>query len=186
MKFRVQHIIILLSIFIYACKKDVSKTENDNLTLAQLIPENTTIDILIDKSDYELTVLVADTVVKKYPVVFGGNPIDDKQKEGDKRTPEGNFNVRDKYPHKKWSKFIWIDYPNKDSWKKFNKLKAEGIIKDGETIGGEVGIHGVPDGMDHIVTQKQNWTLGCISMKNKDVNELYSYISKKSKIRIKK
>jgi murein L,D-transpeptidase YafK len=124
--------------------------------------------------------------VKEYDVVFGGNPVDDKEKEGDKRTPEGVFGVRDKYPHRNWSKFIWIDYPNEDSWRKFNQRKADGIIKQGETIGGEVGIHGVPDGMNNLIDEKINWTLGCISMKNKDVNEIYPYISKKTQITIQK
>ncbi len=171
-----------------ACTNKTStqdKTQPET-SLRQLLPQGTSVRILIDKSDYELSVFAADTLVKKYQVVFGGNPIDDKEKEGDKRTPEGVFGVRDKYPHRSWEKFIWIDYPNAESWKKFNKRKANGIIKDGETIGGEVGIHGVPKGMDHVIDEKQNWTLGCISMKNDDVNEIYPYITKKTKITIQK
>ncbi|MEM6686004.1 MAG: L,D-transpeptidase [Bacteroidota bacterium] len=154
--------------------------------LEKILPIGTPIRILIDKSDYTLSIIAADTLVKKYDVVFGGNPVDDKEKEGDKRTPEGEFGVRNLYPHKKWSKFIWIDYPNEDSWRKFNERKAAGIIKEGETIGGEVGIHGVPEGMDHLIDEKQNWTLGCISMKNKDVDELFAYVTKQTKITIQK
>ncbi|MFK7749597.1 MAG: murein L,D-transpeptidase family protein [Kordia sp.] len=187
--FKIIFVLVGIVSFLQSCKQQTAKTTNEKVsvtTLKQLLPSGTPIRILIDKSDYKLSIFTADTLVKEYNVVFGGNPIDDKEKEGDKRTPEGVFGVRDKYPHKSWSKFIWIDYPNASSWKKFNQRKANGIIKNGETIGGEVGIHGVPDGMDNIIDEKQNWTLGCISMKNKDVNEIYEYITKKTKITIQK
>lgn len=171
---------------IQSCKNEPSKTIKEETSSKLILPMNTLVNVVIDKSDYTLSIFTADTLVKKYDVVFGGNPIDDKHKEGDKCTPEGVFGMRDKYPHRNWEKFIWIDYPNEDSWRKFNKRKADGIIKEGETIGGEVGIHGVPDGMDHMIDNKQNWTLGCISMKNNDVNEIYPYITKLTKITIQK
>jgi murein L,D-transpeptidase YafK len=176
--------LLLLSLF--SCKQSSNSKEVTPTAIKNILPAGTPIQILIDKSEYKLSVFAADTLVKEYDVVFGGNPVDDKEKEGDKRTPEGIFGVRDKYPHRKWSKFIWIDYPNAASWEKFNKRKADGIIKEGETIGGEVGIHGVPDGMNNLIDEKINWTLGCISMKNNDVNEIYPYISKKTKITIQK
>ncbi|AXG72282.1 L,D-transpeptidase catalytic domain [Kordia sp. SMS9] len=185
---RMYCICFVLSFWLSACKNKTTdqNTNSTQTSLNQLLPKGTSVRILIDKSDYTLSVFTADTLVKQYAVVFGGNPVDDKEKEGDKRTPEGTFGMRDKYPHKSWSKFIWIDYPNANSWKKFNARKAAGIIKESETIGGEVGIHGVPNGMDHVIDEKQNWTLGCISMKNKDVNELYPYITKKTQIIIQK
>lgn len=188
MKAKILYLICASTFFMmYSCKNEQSNAVRNTQEESKLtLPANTTVNILIDKSDYTLSIFTADTLVKQYDVVFGGNPVDDKHKEGDKCTPEGVFGIRDKYPHKSWSKFIWIDYPNEDSWRKFNKRKADGIIKEGETIGGEVGIHGVPDGMDHMIDNKKNWTLGCISMKNKDVNEIYPYITKQTKITIQK
>ncbi len=132
--------------------------------------------ILIDKSQGILILYYDRQPIKSYPVVFGGNPTGDKLKEGDLRTPEGVFKVRDLYPHRSWSKFIWIDYPNANSWRKHLQAKRQGTIPVNATIGGEIGIHGVPDGMDALIDGKNNWTLGCISLKNKDVDELYSAI----------
>ena len=77
----------------------------------------------VDKSDRLMHVLVKDTVLRSYQVVLGHNPIGDKQFEGDKKTPEGTFTFRSKYPHKDWHRFIWVDYPNKGSWKKFKVRK---------------------------------------------------------------
>jgi len=140
--------------------------------------------ILIDKSDYKLSVTHNGTIVRQYPIVFGANPIDDKLMEGDKRTPEGVFRVRDHYPHKSWSKFIWIDYPTKDSWVKHNRAKSRGLIPNTAEIGGEIGIHGVPANSDNLIQDGVNWTWGCVALLNKDINDLYTIIQKGTKVEI--
>ena len=132
----------------------------------------------IDKSDFVLSVMADTLVVKQYPVVLGGNPVDDKLCQGDQCTPEGRFLVRAMYPHKEWNKFIWIDYPNEASWEKHRQAKEAGLLEASAGIGGEIGIHGVPRGTDRIIDIGLNWTLGCISLKNKDVDEIYAFINK--------
>jgi murein L,D-transpeptidase YafK len=140
--------------------------------------------ILVVKSRYELSVWSDTIEIKKYPVVFGTNPVDDKLREGDRCTPEGEFKIRSKYPHKSWSKFIWIDYPNKDSWRKHNLAIKQGLIPIDSNIGGEVGIHGVPKNCDYVIDQRQNWTWGCISLRNKDIDEIYEAINMNTIVRI--
>lgn len=134
--------------------------------------------VVIDKSDYNLSVFHKDKKLITYPCVFGFNAVDDKSREGDGCTPEGTFKIRSMYAHKSWSYFIWIDYPNATSWERFKKRKADGKIPANATIGGEVGIHGVPDGRDDLINQKTNWTLGCISLKTKDITDLFKSIGK--------
>ena len=80
------------------------------------------------------------------------------------------------YPHKSWSKFIWFDYPNDDSYKKHNLAKKNNLIPQNSTIGGDVGIHGVPNGADYFIDTRQNWTWGCVSLKNNDINEIYKFV----------
>lgn len=145
------------------------------------IPKNE-LKVRIDKSEYSLSVYHKDKLLIAYPCVFGFNPIDDKHQEGDGCTPEGTFGVRSKYAHKSWSYFIWVDYPNKESWSKFNRRKANGEIEKNATIGGEIGIHGVPEGMDDLIDSKSNWTLGCISLKTKDITDLYHSIGDMTQI----
>ena len=116
------------------------------------------------------------TCIRKYPVVFGANQQDDKIQDGDYCTPEGSFNISMKYPHKKWSKFMWIDYPNPASTKKFLAAKKSGAIPANATIGGEIGIHGVPNGCNLFIPFRYNWTQGCISMRTQDVNDLYTAV----------
>lgn len=163
---------------------------NHDLKLSDIIESSginaNELEINIDKSEYKLSVIANTKVLKEYPVVFGKNQIDDKLMQGDKCTPEGSFKMISKYPHDSWSKFIWINYPNADSWRKHNAAKNEGLIPEEANIGGEIGIHGVPKGMDKLIDLQFNWTLGCISMKNKDIDELYPYISKSTLIVIQK
>ena len=153
---------------------------NKNIPLKTLIDSlgisSKSLSIYIDKSDYKLSIISDESVIKEYHVVFGGNPVDDKLMQGDQCTPEGTFSVRDFYPHKSWSKFIWIDYPNAASWKKHALAKEKGQIPSDANIGGEIGIHGVPDGFYHAIALRQNWTLGCVSMINADVNEIFPYV----------
>ncbi len=132
--------------------------------------------IVIDKSDYRLHLYEGDRLLRTYPMVLGFEPIGDKCREGDGRTPEGKFHIRTKYAHAKWSKFIWLDYPTDESWQRFNARKAAGEIPATASIGGDIGIHGVPEGRDEIIFDRQNWTLGCISLQRAHVDELYALI----------
>ena len=160
----------IIGLFLSSCVISQDKYKNYEVLLAKLIDslavQETNISVLIDKSDYKLSVVLDTIILKEYPVVFGGNTTDDKLMEGDQCTPEGIFYMVSRYPHKDWSKFIWINYPTDDSWKKHSKAKQEGTIPKDAKIGGEIGIHGVPNGMNQFIDLQYNWTLGCISLKN--------------------
>lgn len=143
-----------------------------------------TIWVRIYKSKRILQLLDGDKVIKEYPVVLGFDPVHDKRREGDGCTPEGHFSVRAKYPHAKWTYFLWVSYPTADSWKKHKEAKASGKIDADDTIGGEIGIHGVPEGKDHWIDNVDDWTLGCVSLKNKDIAEVYKALPVGAKIEI--
>ncbi|MEM7654863.1 MAG: L,D-transpeptidase [Bacteroidota bacterium] len=138
--------------------------------------------LLVDKSDYWLEVWYQDSALKRYSVVFGGDPVADKRMEGDQRTPEGTFSIRDAYPHAKWQYFLWIDYPTEASWEKHRAAKAAGEIPPDARVGGEIGIHGVPEGYDSAIRYRQTWTLGCVSLTSGDITELYQLVGKGTKV----
>ncbi|NET50802.1 MAG: L,D-transpeptidase [Merismopedia sp. SIO2A8] len=130
----------------------------------------------IEKSKHRLTVFYDAQPIKSYPVVFGKNSMGDKRHEGDRKTPEGIFRIRDRYPHPDWSKFLWLDYPTPQSWRKHYQAKVSGNINWLLPIGGQIGIHGVPTSGDRLIEEQTNWTWGCPSMKNEDVDELYTVV----------
>ena len=134
------------------------------------------ISIIIDKSDYELSVYDEKGWFATYPVVFGSNGLDDKRMEGDKKTPEGSFHVISKRVHEKWYRFLALDYPSKESWEKFNLRKQRGEIPASASIGGGVGIHGTWPHEDYAIDQYQNWTEGCISTKNNYIQEIFALL----------
>ncbi|MFZ1694411.1 MAG: L,D-transpeptidase family protein [Flavobacteriales bacterium] len=130
----------------------------------------------VHKSKRRFEVVAQGHVLKSYSCVLGEVPVGDKFHQGDRKTPEGSFTFRSKRVHAQWHKFIWVDYPNAESWKRYNERKAKGLIPRGKDIGGEIGIHGVPEGMDHWIDTGADWTWGCIALRNADVDEVYPYI----------
>jgi murein L,D-transpeptidase YafK len=148
-------------------------------------PEGTAY-IIIDKSDYELQVYDDKGWYATYPVVFGSSSLDDKEMEGDRKTPEGTFKIISKKTHAKWDRFIMLDYPTKESYEKFNQRKQSGQIPRNASIGGGVGIHGTWPHEDYQVDKFKNWTNGCIALKNEDVEDLYNYITIGTKVIIRK
>jgi murein L,D-transpeptidase YafK len=131
------------------------------------------VSVRVEKSAYRLSVLYEGQAVRSYPIVLGGAPVGDKRAEGDRKTPEGIYRVRDLYPHPGWSKFIWLDYPTEQDVAEHEQAKRSGELPANATVGGEIGIHGVPRGADDLIDSRTNWTLGCISLKNADVDEIY-------------
>lgn len=136
------------------------------------VPSKTVIHIYKEKR--KLYVVKGNDTLCNYKMVLGTNPIGDKMQEGDRKTPEGTFKLKSKYPHASWNYFMWIDYPNAESYRKFKERKAKKLIPQNATIGGEVGIHGVPKDCDYLIDNKNDWTWGCISLKIEHIANLYN------------
>jgi murein L,D-transpeptidase YafK len=143
--------------------------------------------VVVTKSKYEMKVYdsTGEWLVT-YPVVFGSKDLGDKMMEGDRKTPEGTFHIMGKRKHQKWNSFMLIDYPTQDSYRKFNERKTKGQIPSGARIGGSIGIHGTWPNEDYAIDQYQNWTEGCISTKNKYVEEIFSLLPVGTTIEIKR
>ena len=132
--------------------------------------------IYVSKLNHILQIKRGDTVLEAYKCVLGGNPVSDKKFEGDQCTPEGVFHINSKGPHRSWDVFMGIDYPTTDSWRKFEQNKVMSKVPPNARIGGSIGIHGVPEGRNDLIEKNINWTLGCISLRNVDVEKLYKLV----------
>ncbi len=132
--------------------------------------------IIIDKSDYELKVYDDEGWYATYPVVFGGKDLGDKMREGDRKTPDGNFKVILKKIHPQWGPELLLDYPNDISIQKFNDRRAKGLIPKNARIGNGIAIHATRPQEEWTIDQYYNWTDGCISVKYTEMKDLYSYI----------
>ncbi len=132
--------------------------------------------IVIDKSDYELKVYDDEGWYATYPIVFGSKDLSDKMREGDKRTPTGNFKVVLKKIHQKWGPELLLDYPTPESYKRFNERKQRGLIPKTARIGDGIAIHATRPEEEWTVDNFFNWTDGCVSVKYSEMKDLFSYI----------
>lgn len=140
--------------------------------------------LVVNKQSRKLTLFYGTTPIRTYPVVLGHNPVDDKLCQGDMCTPEGIYHVVCKYPHDRWNKFILLDYPNTRNWLKFARAKKRGRLSPRANIGGEIGIHGTDDDLKNILGE--NWTLGCISLQNRHLDDIYPLINEDTLVVIRK
>jgi murein L,D-transpeptidase YafK len=151
--------------------------------------------LVISKSHYTLTLYKGDQPVKTYRAVFGKGYLGgDKQMQGDKRTPEGDFYICTMNHSKRFYKFMGLSYPGLKHAERGLQSRMISIadyvaIKkavDGRNLppwdtplGGAVGIHGRTEsgssGSDTLAGM--NWTDGCIALENADVDEIYSVAS---------
>jgi murein L,D-transpeptidase YafK len=140
--------------------------------------------LVVHKLPRKLTLYRGITPIKTYNVVLGNDPYNDKLRQGDACTPEGVYRVVSKYPHQKWTYFILLDYPNTQNWLKFGRAKKAGRVPDDADIGGAIGIHGTEDDLKNLAGM--NWTKGCVSLLNRDLEEIYPLITNKTLVVISK
>ena len=142
--------------------------------------------LIVNKSRYVLDMYNRKKKIRTYKVVFGPKPQENKMMKGDRRTPEGWFNISEKHASARYQKFIHIDYPNDSARKRFAVLKQKGLVPPDAEIGGDVGIHGVWKGGDDMIEMGVGWTDGCIAMKNKDIEDLYRLVDQGVRVLIRK
>lgn len=133
--------------------------------------------VVVDKTCRTLNLYRYGRLVKTYPTVIGRKP-GRKLYEGDRRTPTGLYMVIAKDHHRRWSRFMLLDYPTGHDVNRYWKNVSAGVVpKRGDGypgVGGEIGIHGTDK--EHFNRVGVNWTLGCISLFNPDVQELYTFV----------
>ena len=68
--------------------------------------------MVIFKGQRQLELYSEGAVVRTYRVGLGLNPVDDKEREGDRATPEGDFYIFTKNPKSAYYLSLGISYPN--------------------------------------------------------------------------
>ena len=119
-------------------------------------------------------------VVREYKISLGANPKGHKKKEGDERTPEGKYTLDYKKKDSAFYKAIHISYPNARDLENAKRKKV--------SPGGQIMIHGQKNGYSKFgwLTQKFDWTDGCIAVTNKEMEEIWNLIKVNTPIIIEK
>lgn len=160
------------------------------------------INIVVDRKVFSLY-LYSDTIlIKKYRVSFGKNLRDKKRLNNDGATPVGVYYICEIIDNHKYHRFFRLNYPNESdavdafrngliTQKEFdsilNDLKNGNPPTDKSSLGGFVGIHGI--GRFNFFLSNLpfvfNWTDGSIALSDEHIDELYSIITKGTKVVIK-
>jgi lipoprotein-anchoring transpeptidase ErfK/SrfK len=134
--------------------------------------------VLVRKRQRTLSLYAGGELLKTYPVVLGKDPVSAKLYQGDHRTPEGEYHIRDKYYHPYWSRFMLLDYPTSVNEEAYAWSRQNGLLPAHRGklpgIGGAIGIHGTE--RESLNERGVDWTEGCISLFNHDVEELYDLL----------
>jgi murein L,D-transpeptidase YafK len=135
--------------------------------------------IVVEKAKRTLTLYYEGQAVRTYRVALGTQPVGDKLKIGDGRTPEGLFHIDFKNAQSKYHMALHISYPDAA-----HLQRAEAL---GVQPGGDIMIHGLPPkyasiGAAHV---KYNWTEGCIAVTDPEIEEIWRAVPQGAPIQIK-
>ena len=140
------------------------------------------VSIFIYKGLRYLELKKHDEVFARIEIALGSKPSGHKQKEGDRKTPEGEYYICYINSESQFKYFLGISYPNEDDARiayqegRINEYEFTSIknaINDKRTpnwytdLGGEIGIHGGGVFSD--------WTWGCIAVTDDDIDYIKEY-----------
>jgi murein L,D-transpeptidase YafK len=136
--------------------------------------------VYIEKAARRLTLYSGGETVISAPVGLGFDPIGDKTREGDGKTPLGEYYVCTKNSISKFYLSLGLSYPSeKDAQRGFEEGRIDEAtrgaivkaVRNGRQppwdtpLGGEIMIHGHGSHSD--------WTLGCVAVENAVMDILF-------------
>lgn len=138
--------------------------------------------IVVKKNDRKLELWDGDSLFESFSVGLGWNPVGDKQKEGDGRTPEGVYYVCTRNSYSRFYLSLGVSYPNKEdareafdeglidqsTYEQIDSAISQGIQPPWNTsLGGEIMIHGHGSHSD--------WTAGCVAVDDEIMDILWKH-----------
>jgi murein L,D-transpeptidase YafK len=123
--------------------------------------------IVVEKSARKLSVFANNKKLKTYRVALGRNPVGPKQREGDNKTPEGIYKIDGRNPRSSFHLALHVSYPSEE-----DKLRA---AERSVSAGSDIMIHGIRNGLGWIGAfhRLKDWTVGCVAVTDKEIEELW-------------
>jgi murein L,D-transpeptidase YafK len=123
--------------------------------------------VVVAKSERRLYLMRSNRIIAQYPVKLGRNPFGHKTREGDFRTPEGQYYLSRRNGRSDFFLSIQDSYPNEDD--------LRSAAERGVRPGGLIMIHGQPNtphkSPDYYASK--DWTDGCIAVSNGDMVDIW-------------
>src|SRR5437667_7425341 len=144
----------------------------------QLPAEQKADHIIVNKKARTMELIHAGHVLKTYKIALGRNPVGRKQREGDFRTPEGLYVIDSRNVKSQFHRSLHIAYPNAADRERAHRL--------GVSPGGDVFIHGLPNGYGYLgaAHRQHDWTYGCIAVTDEEIEEIWKLLENGTPIEI--
>ena len=170
---RILFISIILSAFSFgsACSDFFYSDDKGNEIFLAETPAKIQVDsIVVYKSERIMKVFKDKRLVKTYRIALGSNSVGGKEFQGDGKTPEGLYYIDGKNPNSDYHKNLGISYPD--------EVDIKYAAQYGRSAGGDIKIHGFPNGYTFYQRQRlaKDWTIGCIAVTDKEIDELYEAV----------
>jgi murein L,D-transpeptidase YafK len=123
--------------------------------------------VVVSKSRREMLLLRGESVLRRYRIALGRNPVGPKTREGDGCTPEGRYTIDRRNPRSAYHLSLHISYPSAADRE---RAQAEGVDP-----GCDIMIHGLPNG--DTTVREGDWTQGCIAVANEDMDEIWELVA---------
>jgi len=123
--------------------------------------------IVVRKAERRLYLMRGENVLRSYRVALGLNPLGQKERAGDSRTPEGRYSLTRRNPHSDYFLSIQVSYPNDEDRRRAHRNRWN--------AGGSIMIHGLPNQLTRTPEyyERTDWTDGCIAVSNADMLEIW-------------
>jgi len=142
-------------------------------------PEQQADLIRVYKSERRMVLFRGDTPLSTYRISLGSAADKgQKQREGDEKTPEGRYEIDWRNPRSMAHLSLHISYPNPT-----DRRNAEA---KGDPPGGDIMIHGLPNGWGFLQTMHLmwDWTDGCIAVTDQEMREIWAHVPDHTPIEI--
>jgi murein L,D-transpeptidase YafK len=135
--------------------------------------------IVVEKQRHIMTLYNEGFPVRTYQIALGKDPVGDKVRIGDGRTPEGVFHIDFRNPQSKYHKALHISYPDAAHIQRANAM--------GYAAGGDIMIHGLPPAYADLgaAHREFDWTNGCIAVTDQEIEEIWRAVPNGAAIQIK-
>jgi murein L,D-transpeptidase YafK len=140
-------------------------------TPATPLPVDTKADLLVvEKAQRKLLAYSHGALLRSYPVSLGRDPIGPKLRQGDRRTPEGQYSIDAHNPTSAFHRSLHVSYPS--------PADVARARSGGYDPGGEIMVHGIRNGLGWIGRAQRlvDWTIGCIAVTDPEIEELYRIV----------
>jgi murein L,D-transpeptidase YafK len=123
--------------------------------------------VVVQKANRRMDLFREGALVASYKISLGLQPVGQKQREGDFRTPEGRYRLTRRNAQSDFFLAVQVSYPE--------AADVALARQNGWAPGGAIMVHGLPNVLKYSRDRylSTDWTDGCIALSNEDMLDFW-------------